>query len=220
MTQTRKWGLATALAVVVILVAGWFLLIAPTRTEAANLTAEAADVEGQNQLLQTQIAALQQQQKQLPKMQSELAEMQRAMPPSPALPSLIRTLSDVAERSGVTLVSLTPSTPTSTGPALAATAGTPAQTLPPGVVAYQDLQMLVSGGYFEMQQFLNQLERMERAILVTGVNLTEAGDSADEAAGSAAGTTGGLEGQVSGKVFFVPPLDATTTTTSTTASGQ
>ncbi len=229
MTETRKWSIGTAVIVVLLLVASWFLLIAPQRSEAADLNAQAGVVVADNEQLTVQIETLKAQQKQLPKWQAQLAAIQTALPASAALPGLIRDLSKAADKAGVELVSLAPASPTTLGdpnadPAAAVPAtpgGTPV--LVPGALAGIDLQLAVSGGYFEIQQFVNNLERLDRVFLDLGVAISE--DTA--AAVDGEDTTGLLTGTVTGRVFLVPPVDLTltadpaaaTTTTTTTATG-
>ena len=115
MTETRKWSIGTAVIVVLLLVASWFLLIAPQRSEAADLNAQAAVVVADNQQLTVEIETLKAQQKQLPKWQAQLAEIQSEIPASAAMPGLIRQLSKAADKAGVELVSLAPSSPATLG---------------------------------------------------------------------------------------------------------
>ncbi len=42
MTKSRTWTVGTAVLVVLILLAGWFLLVTPKRSHAADLQAQAA----------------------------------------------------------------------------------------------------------------------------------------------------------------------------------
>lgn len=218
MTQTRKWTFATIALVALILVGSWFLLIGPQRAQASDLSDQTAAVTASNDQLEVEIATLKQQQKQLPKWQAQLAQLREQLPASPALPGLIRDLSDVAHRAGVDLTSLTPAAPVTMGPAVVAPT-TPGGTvgLQPGVLASLDVQLTASGGYFEIQRFVNNLERMQRSFLVVGVSITE-----DDAAAAEDGAPEGtLTATVSGRVFLVPPVDAagTTTTTTTTTTG-
>jgi type IV pilus assembly protein PilO len=228
MTQTRKWSIGTGLLVLLLMVASWFLLLAPQRSQAADLDAQASAVVVENDQLQTQIETLKAEQKDLPQWQAELAAIRTEIPPSPALPGLIRELSNMADKAGVSLVSLTPAAPVTLGDvatdpaAAAAPAG--ATGLVPGSLAGLDVQLAVTGGYFEIQQFVNNLERLQRVFLTTGVTIGE-----DTAAAAADGTTsaGELAGTVSGRVFLVPPGDptaaidpgATTSTSTTTTTG-
>jgi len=213
MTQTRKWVTLTAVLAVALLAAGWFLLISPQRSQAADLNAQAASVEASNASLEAQIKTLKLQQKQLPKWQAQLAELRTQLPATPALVSLIRTLSDEADKSGVKLVSLSPATPvTMVAPTATADAAvTPTVGLTPGALAAMDLQLQVTGGYFEVQRYVNRLERLDRAFLVLGLNIAEP-DGEDKPAGTLAST-------VTGRVFLVPP-PATTTDAGTAPAAE
>lgn len=203
MTQTTRWSAGTAVVVALLLAAGWFLLISPQRSDAAKLEAQTATTQTANAALQVQIQTLKAQQKQLPKMQAQLAEVRSQLPPTPALPSLIRSLSDAAKAAGVHMDSLAPANPVING----------------GQLSGQDVTIKVSGGYFEIQRFVNNLERMNRVILVSGLGIEE--DTETAADGSSTST---LVGTVAGRVFLVPPVgetssDTTTTTTTTTTPG-
>lgn len=214
MTQTRKWTVWTVVLAVAIAAAGWFLLISPKRAEADSLNTQAAAVEADNATLEAQIATLKLQQKQLPKWQAQLAELRTQLPATPALPSLIRTLSAEADKSGVKLIALSPATPVTMVPAEAADTAdvveTPTTGLTPAMLAAQDLTLQVTGGYFEIQQFVNRLERMDRVLLVLGLNVAEP-DGEDAAAGTLAGT-------VTGRVFMVPPATTSTSAGTTPAA--
>lgn len=198
MTQTTRWSAGTAVVVVLLLVAGWFLLIAPQRTEAQDLEAQAAGTLQENDRLTAEIQTLKAQQKQLPKWQAQLAELQSQIPASPAMPSLIRSLSSIAKSSGVSLESMTPAAPV----------------LTPGTLSAQEVQLAVSGGYFEIQRFVNNLERLNRVFLVTGLAVAEEAEVTSDAESAAADSVT-LTGTVSGRVFLVPPGEAPAATTGT-----
>jgi Tfp pilus assembly protein PilO len=228
MTQTQKWSIGTGLLVALLLAASWFLVLAPQRTQAADLDAQAAGVTSENAQLQTQIETLKAEQKDLPQWQAEVAAIQTQIPPSPALPGLIRELSNAADKAGVALVSLTPATPATLGdaatdPAAAAATVPPTGSgLAPGALAGLDVELAVTGGYFEIQQFVNNLERLQRVFLTTGVAM---GDDPAQATAEGATSTGILAGVVTGRVFLVPPgdpivaTDPATTTSTTTTTG-
>ena len=122
MTDTRKWTLGAALVAVVILVAGWFLLISPTRAEVADLEAQTQQQENANSALDTQLAVLKEQNKDLPEKQAELAALQTKIPQTAELPTYIREMQDVGRKSGVAFTSLTPATPVTVGGASSTTA--------------------------------------------------------------------------------------------------
>jgi type IV pilus assembly protein PilO len=231
MNDTRKWSLVAVVAVLGILAAGWFLLVAPKRTEAADLKTKAAAQEESNSGLEAQLSQLKAQQADLPKQQARLAVIRRHLPDNPALPQLIRSLTTAARQAGVTLDSLSPATPapvvvtvplaapapastTSTDSSSTDSSGTapaPVAAAPPAPSLYQiPLTLNVTGSYFEMEQFVGKLEGLKRSLLVTGFTITP---------GNTAGaTTGDLSVALQGRVFIAPPAAAAATTTPVAAA--
>ena len=112
MTKTRTWSAATAVLCVLLIVAAYFLLIAPKRAEAADLRDQTVAQDQANQQSRLKIQQLKAQYAELPSKQAELAVIKQQLPDNPALPTLIRTLTSMADASGVTLVSLAPAPPT------------------------------------------------------------------------------------------------------------
>ena len=224
MTVTRKWSLMAILLVVAIFVASWFLLIAPRRSHAADLRSQAATQDAANTRLQQKIAQLQAQAQDLPRQQARLAAVKVKIPENPALPALIRDLSAAAKKSGVSLDTLAPTKPVAvvngvTAPTTGAgttASGTPAggttdttAVAPPAPLFQVPVRVDASGSYFEIEQFLNKIEDLKRAFLVTGLTIGEA--KQQSATGSA--TTGDLTVSVTGRVFLSPPTAAVTSPT-------
>ena len=112
MTKIRTWSAATAVLCVLLIVAAYFLLIAPKRAEAADLRDQTVAQDQANQQSRLKIQQLKAQYAELPSKQAELAVIKQQLPDNPALPTLIRTLTSMADASGVTLVSLAPAPPT------------------------------------------------------------------------------------------------------------
>ena len=223
MTRTRQWTVGTALLVVLMLVAGWFLLISPKRSEAADLQTQTTAQMAQNASLQNQIAVLQSQAKNLPAQQAELAAIRQHLPDNPALPGLVRSLTDAAAKSGVTLASLAPSTPAAApAPKTTAPSGTSATAPATGTgqsaaaaaaaAAGATLQMVpivvtVTGSYYDTEQFLNKVEGLTRSFLVTGFSVAPAQTQA-----SSGTSTGDLTMAIQGRVFYTPAAAAAPTT--------
>ena len=158
MTETRKWTVGAAVVAVAILVAGWFLLIAPKRAEVSELEGQVVSQEAANSQAQTQLAVLKQQNKDLPEKQAELAALQTQIPLSPDLPTYIREMQDIGAQAGVDVVSMTPAPAVNLG----STAETAEQSLTPGVLAAINVEMVVTGGYFEITRYVNELESASR----------------------------------------------------------
>jgi Tfp pilus assembly protein PilO len=189
MTRSRQWTLGAIAIIVVIAMAGWFLLVQGERKKAADLQLQTAQQVKTNQGQQTQIALLKAQSKKLPQMQAQLAEIQTKIPVGSEMPALIRQLSDAAQAAGVDLVDFAPQDPLSATPASNAAGGV---SLPPGQLAIVNLQLGFSGNFFEIEEFMNNLEKMPRAFLVSGLHVA-----------SNEGTPV-LTGTLTARVFFAP----------------
>ncbi len=220
MSRTRTWTLATAVVAILVLVAGWFLLIAPTRANAADIQAQTVDQEAANIQLASKIEQLKVQAQDIPAMEAEIAKFRQLIPAQPALPSYIRSLTDISKAASVTLVSVEPQTPatvtepevvtsaptgpvdSTTGEATTDTSGSApvAGTTGPSV-QYVQAQVTIQGGYFNTEQFLAKLEKLKRAFLVTGFDISA--DSSPEAA------SGDVVTNLQVRIFYAPATDST-----------
>jgi type IV pilus assembly protein PilO len=216
MDKLKKWVALTALAVFGISAAGWFLLVSPKKSEAADLNAQAVSQDDDNDVLRNSIKTLQVQAKDLPKQRTKLAAVAAKLPADPAIPRLIRALTAASDASGVKLVSLTPGTPVPvvSGPASAATPATAGAAV--GLTRIP-IQLSVYGGYFEAQQFLAELESLPRAFRVTGVTLAPGADPGTTAKPSPDAATDGdhLSTAITGEVY----MSAASATTTISAAG-
>ncbi len=205
MDKTRQWTILTAVGVVAVLLVGWFVLVSPQRSHAANLRSQAGEQEQSNATLQSKVSMLRQQAKDLPRQQARLAEISQKVPDNPALPSLIRALSDAADSSGVELVSLAPSPPAAVTAAGSQPTGKGAQ--PASPLAQIPVSIQIQGTYFNVEQFFNAVESLSRAMLVTGVSMSPmAGAGATAAAGQKAIPAGTLTATVTARVFMAPTV--------------
>ena len=190
MDKLKQWVALTVVGVLAVLSAGWFLVISPKRSEAADLRTDAESQQRANLGLQAQLATLKAQAKDLPKQQAALAAVAAKIPDNPALPALIRALSKAADDAGVELVSLAPSVPVAVLPA-AQTAVVPQSTAKAGssssatvtpkapvaadvtgTLKQIPLAINVVGGYFQVEQFFDRLENLSRALKITGFSVT------------------------------------------------
>jgi len=202
MTTSRKWTIGAALLIVVVLVGTWFLLVSPKRGEVSELQAATESQEGKNASLETEVALLKEQNKKLPKYQAELAELRNRIPATEGMPSLIRQLRVAADKSGVDLDALTPQ------PAVALVGpegGTPAVgeggSLPPEALAGVNFDIVVSGGYFEIQQFMNKVENLERYVQVSGFTIAEGEETTE---GDTEANAGDLTATLNSRAYLVP----------------
>ena len=185
MTRRQELVLA-AVGAVLVLIAATLLLIRPTRQATAEARADRDTAVAESQTLRDQIKALEAlkpKEAEL-KAQAELAKAE--FPATPALPGLVDALQDAASQSGVELGTVAPSTPE------ASTVNS--------LLAQITTTVNVSGGYFEIQDFLVRLENLvkgsdparvtPRSVLVESVNLT--GGSDEQATGDSAAATSGV----------------------------
>lgn len=188
MEKMKQWVALTVVGVLAVVAAGWFLLVSPKRSEAADVRDQVAQAESEASQLRTTLGMLKAQQKTLPEVQARLANVQAKIPDNPALPPLIRALDKAADEAGVELVSLAPGKPLPLAGAAPAGQVTPsaggsgaapaAQGTAPasgGVTAGTLTQIPISvnvvGGYFQIEQFFDRVEKLTRAMKVTGFNL-------------------------------------------------
>jgi type IV pilus assembly protein PilO len=222
MTLTRKWSLLAAVLVLAIVAGGWFLLIAPKRSEAADLHRQADGVAQDNARLVQKLEMLKAQQAELPSQRALLARFRTQVPNNPALPSLIRDLTSAGRKVGVSIDAMSPQPPTPVvlaepaAPVVAesttqsdSTSSTeaPAPVVPPAAPSLFQvpLTLEVTGSYFELEQFVSRLENLSRSYRVTGFTLAQ--PSSTDA------TAGDLTLTLQGRVFLAPTDVAPTQTT-------
>jgi Tfp pilus assembly protein PilO len=223
MPKTRLWLLLTVPAVLLVFVAGWFLVVSPKRAAADAVRVQTNDVARNVALTQARLAELKRRAADLPAQQDAMAKLEQKVPNGPQLPALQRALAISARAAGVTLVTTAPGAPTvfggsQTSPAAAAQPSAAAQT-PTGaagtttaatdVVYTVPLSIVVTGEYAAVQRFVSQLEQMQRALLVKGFGLEQVKDGGDTV------SSGSLKLDIKGQVFVSTAEAATIATPST-----
>ena len=205
-TRTSRWALGTAVLCLILLVVAWLLLISPRRSQAADLSDQEQTTLQQNSQLQTRIEELKAQSAQLATYRSQLSGILQQLPPTAQMPQLVRDLSSLAEASGVSLDTVTPSGATTL--TVPGTSGGASTAKPTGVVQIP-MALIVHGDYFQTMAFLQKLQtQLTRAFLITGAAV---------APGSSGGS-GQIQLSLTGAVF-VWPTGASATATATAAHG-
>jgi type IV pilus assembly protein PilO len=197
MDKMKQYVVFAVLGCLLVLAAGWFLLVSPKRSEAADLNSQAAAQITQNLQLQNALSMLKSQAQGLPKQQARLAAVAAKIPDNPALPALVRALTTASAAAGIELFSVTPGTPSPVSGAAASTAApvAGAKAAAPRASAGQlssiSLNLTISGDYFSVEEFLANLEKLPRAMRVTTVTLAPGSNPLKPAAGAAAASTSG-----------------------------
>jgi type IV pilus assembly protein PilO len=181
MDKLKQYVVFTVLGCLVVLAAGWFLLVSPKRSDAAALRTQSASQVSSNAQLENQLQVLKAQAKDLPKQQAKLAAVAAKIPDNPALPAMIRALTGASTAAGVELVSVTPSTPVAVAAAAptatvqaGGTKSAGATAVAPnaaGVLTSIPVALNVVGGYFQVEQFVASLENLPRSMRVSNINM-------------------------------------------------
>jgi Tfp pilus assembly protein PilO len=158
---------AIAIVVVSLLVvtaAGYFLLISPQRSKAAELATEAESIEAQIQALRIANAQVRNVE---PIRVADLFRVSKAMPSNDDMPGVLLELNRIARETGIRFESITPQDPADAG----------------GYMR-RPIDLVFDGNYYELSDFLyrlrslvrvrgGQLEATGRLFTVTSLNFTE-----------------------------------------------
>lgn len=187
--------------VLVYAVAGWFLLVAPKRSQASKLGAEIADA--QVQLARARVAL--RPGSTPPRINvADLFRLGKAMPAMTDMPGILLELSRVADETGIAFESITPQRATSSGTY---------QVLP--------IQLVFDGNYYELSDFLFRLRnlvavhdgKLEATGRLFSVDRLEFAESPDKFPNIQAALT--VSAFVYGPGSGAPPAAAAPTTTTT-----
>ncbi|MFL5737524.1 MAG: type 4a pilus biogenesis protein PilO [Actinomycetota bacterium] len=109
------------------------------------------------QALQLRLAQLEQAKQEAPQTQQALAALKEKIPPTADIPGLIRIVADAADETGMNVSTLSPAAATADGS---------------GKFAIIPVSLTVDGDYFSVQEFLLKLESLQRAMKVTGMQIS------------------------------------------------
>lgn len=211
--------------VLVVVVAAWYLALwSPRQKAIKKATADATAAQANVSVLLAELSALQAQARSQTQRQIELTRLRAAIPTTADISSVIVSLYNAASDAGIDLTSISDSQPE---------AGTP-----PSV----KISLAVTGHFYQVLQFLNDLAGLPRIVVIDNVALAPGGGasgapkvgisptlsvtlsgrvfvtSAPSKAGAGASTTSpGTPNTVPGSATTVPTTSATTSATTSTA---
>jgi Tfp pilus assembly protein PilO len=162
--DNRRAPLFAGLAVVAVAILMILLLVLPKSHQVSDAQAQLDETRRQGQTLASREQALQDAKAAAPQARKTIAEVNRRIPPVADEPGLILLLQNAAIDAGIDLVSLSPGNPT-----LDTT--TNLSTIDVGVSA--------TGTYFDITQFMYEIETLPRAALVTTVSITPGAGSGE-----------------------------------------
>jgi Tfp pilus assembly protein PilO len=233
--MSRRAVLFAAIAAVAVLALWYVALWNPTHSSLNKAKQRTEAAQAQEAQLRAAVDRLRAQQKDEPLQRAKLETLRTAIPDTPNLAQFILDANDAATKSGIDFISIAPGLPvtptaapgTATTPTTAAGATTttvaggaitPTTAAPATVPAQISLALQIKGGYFQVLDFLNRLDKLPRLVVTDSVNI-------------ATDPNGGLTVGLSGRMFLrsipagFPGGAATTTTvasagtTTTTAAG-
>jgi Tfp pilus assembly protein PilO len=169
--------------------------------------------------LQAQLRALQDAQAQAPQTEEEIKALDDQVPSTVDLPGLFRLLQGAADRAAVDFFQFSPGTPTADLT---------------GAFSIVSSQIVITGSYFTLQEFLYSMESLPRAAKVMSVGISPLGSTSGTTTTTTTTTSGRLQMQLtvefyttdssagpgsipgpSEGVATVPAAASTTTTTTT-----
>jgi len=186
-------GGGAALAVIVL----WYFVFWSPRSKALDQAKERRQVAQQQETqLRSEIARLRGAQNQEPAKRARLEALRTAIPDDPKLDQFILDVNDAANRAGIDFISVAPSLP---APPAAAAGGTTATTAPAGGgggattttaaasagggqppvaggtgarPAEIKLTLQITGGYFQVLDFMNRLDDLPRLVVNDSLTVT------------------------------------------------
>lgn len=173
----RAWIVGSGVAAVVVVLAGWFMLIKPTLADASDLRSQRSEVQFQNDMLRSKLAKLKTQNDNIANLRQELIAAVSGLPADSGLADLTRQASSQSKLAGVSLNGITFGTPTSYAPGGTTARPTPGRT-PAGGLFSISVTLTSVGPAAKQYEFLRLLQDVgPRRALITSTTLTPASGS-------------------------------------------
>jgi Tfp pilus assembly protein PilO len=193
MTLTRVWSLIGAVAVLIILLAGYAAGVAPALAAASSADEEIASVELQNQVKTNELAALKDLSENSEELFAEVEELQQAIPSSHEASVFAQQLNQLAAAAGVEIIDVSfisaadavspdeamapvapveegeeaPAEPAAPAPEPESTTSVPSV---PGLVA-MSVDINISGPYANINKFMQSVQMNSRSFSVAAVSV-------------------------------------------------
>jgi Tfp pilus assembly protein PilO len=169
----KRGVLAAIIGGAVLLTLAWyFLLFAPTSSDLNDTRDDVAAAESQKQELENAIRRLKELSANQTQQEADLRTLRAAIPPTPDLGEFILQANEIASASGIDWLSISPSPPVASGAN--------------STIA---LSIQVDGGFFQVLDYLNRMEDLDRLVIVDGVSISSGAENAGSGADSS--STGG-----------------------------
>ncbi|OFW55644.1 MAG: hypothetical protein A2Y75_05520 [Candidatus Solincola sediminis] len=154
------WLLIGALVCLVIFVLGLFVIVFPQKTKASDIDKQITETEQSIGLEGNRLSQLKQYEKDPDQFNRQIDALKEKIPETVELADIIQLLDHAAEESGLDFFSFKPSTPVSSSGIYVVTS-----------------EVSLQGRYFNLIEFLNQIERLPRTIKVVSLEIAPSDDS-------------------------------------------
>jgi type II secretory pathway component PulM len=149
-----------AAGVMLLIVVVWYVAIySPKSSDLSKAHDDLTSAQANQQSLKAQLSNLRGLEANRPKQQAVLQKLSAAVPPTPDLAGFILQANDIATQAGVSWLQVSPGVP-------GGGTGGPTQIT---------LSMQLEGGFYQVYDYLNRLENMQRLVLVDSVSLSSKG---------------------------------------------
>ncbi len=154
--DNRRAPLFAGLAVAGVAILMVLLLVLPKMGQVSQAQVQLDQARGEQQTLESRKSALEDAKAAAPEARKTIAEVHKRIPPTADEPGLILLLQNAAISAGIDLVSLSPGTPV-----LDTTSG----------LSKITVSVSATGTYFDVTDFMYQIETLPRAAIVTNLSL-------------------------------------------------
>jgi Tfp pilus assembly protein PilO len=166
--MNRKVMMLGAVGAVAIIALWWVFAYAPVGKQLNDQHTQLAEAQHQTQQLQTQLAQLNDAKSRAPQLARQAGRLSAAVPPTADQADFITSLNDISRSAGILWQSVTFSAPSGAGAGAGAGGSTPAGG---GATPTIPVQIQIKGGFFQITDYLNRLETMDRLVIVDGVQI-------------------------------------------------
>jgi Tfp pilus assembly protein PilO len=160
----------------IVLVLLWYVvLFSPTSSDLKDTRDQVEEAQAQQQELENSVRRLQALSENNVAQQAELQALRAAVPENPDLGEFILAANEIATASGIQWLSISPKPPAAGG-----------GSGPNSTIA---LSMQVEGGFFQLLDYLNRLEDLQRLVIIDSVTISsgevqDSGTTGDSSASS------------------------------------
>lgn len=161
--RVRNVTIVGVLGLLALMAIVWFFVLSPRLSSADEISAQADQLEMANLQLRNKVNQAQEQVKQAPAAAAEAQKLFATMPQAAELPTVLRQITDAAQRAGIgpaDIQAISTTVPAATGAAGGADAS--------GVsMATMNIGVTVSGSPQDLLKFVDNLQALDRALLIT-----------------------------------------------------